>query len=111
MLTDPAIVAMGAATVVVALITGFVTWQVAKRKSAVDYAAVVQKGFKALIDELRTQHEDDQSEIKILRKVVADLSFKIRELSRDLSTVRKVLRDHGIEDKMPDSGLIGIPPP
>lgn len=109
-LLDSSVIApVGAAAVVVSIVTGFFTFRVARLKNRVDYAEFVQRGFKALIDELRKQHEEDQKEIALFRGAVDDLSQKIRDLSNDMAEQEAVLRAHGLWDQTPKTGLIGIP--
>ena len=105
---DPGILT-GLSAIVVSFITGFFAWRVGRRKSNVDYAGVIQKGFTSLITELQEQHAADQKDIRLCQEVVKDLSNKVSLLTTYIGRLEQFLRQHGLWNEAPKVDLKGFP--
>jgi hypothetical protein len=102
---DPTLVT-AAAAVLVAIISGFYSWQTGRKKNNVDYTAVIQTGFATLIQELQEQHTEDQKEIMVCQTVVKDLSEKVSALTRYIASLERFLQEHGLWEAAPKSDFV-----
>lgn len=105
---DPALITAIAA-IVVAFLSGWFSYSSGRGKIKVDYAQVIQTGFKSLLEEMEKQHEDDQKDIRQCKEVVRDLSEKVANLTLYIAKLEFFLRSRGIWDEAPKHDLIGIP--
>lgn len=101
------ITALGAFAVAVA--SGLFAWSSGRRKTNIDYAGVVNAGFKSLLDTMTEQHVADAKEIDVLKSAVHDLVEQVHGLSIYVAQVEHYLRSHGWWDRAPKHNLVGLP--